>query len=64
MLGMASVPAVPSVVDCAVLWLSVTFTVLMNIYENKSTIFMHVHLASFTRRSFHLMIYERNLMNA
>ena len=33
MFGMASVAAIPSVVDRAVLWLSVTYTVLMNIYN-------------------------------
>ena len=33
MFGKASVSAIPSEVDLAVLWLSVWFTILMNSYE-------------------------------
>ena len=54
MLGMASVAAVPSVVDHAVSWLSVTFTILMNICEQICNNYAHAH-CKFARRSFRLM---------
>ena len=38
---MAFVAAVPSVFDRAVLWLSVTFTILMSIYEQDCSKYAH-----------------------
>ena len=43
MFGKASVSAIPSVVDLAVSWQSVSFTILMNIYEQICKDNTHAH---------------------
>ena len=41
MFGKASVSAIPSVVSLVVSWLSVSFTILMNIYEQIYNDYVH-----------------------
>ena len=62
MFGKAPVSAVPRVVNLAVSWLSVSFTILMNIYEQICNDYAHAR-CKFIRRSFHLA-YERILTKA
>ena len=62
MFGKVSVSAIPCLVDLSVSLLSVSFTILMNIYR-ESAMITRMRVASFIRRSFRLA-YERILTNA